>query len=459
MDHTKLEIDQLQIAMENGEITSKALVIEFLKRITEIDSCEGGLNSVAEINPEAIFIAEALDKERIAGISRGSMHGIPVMIKDNINTADKMPTTAGSLALKDNYAQYDAGVVANLRKAGAVILAKTNLTEFANFMANDIPNGYSSRGGQVLCPYDKQADASGSSTGSAVAVAARLTSVSIGTETSGSILSPSLTNGIVGMKPTNGLIPADGIIPISNTLDTAGPMGRCVKDVAILLEAMTGQKKDFVKGLSSSSLEGLRIGVNRANMNIMEEERIVSLENLLKNLKNAGAILVEDFNMPFHKELKDIIEFEFKNSLNKYLATLSADFKIKTLSDIIEYNKLNKEKAMIYGQEHLVQANSLTSGKLIEPEYLNSMEVRKKTIMELDDVMNKNEISIMIHSNIFNNLAPFTGFPSITLPTELRADNMPTGTHIMARRFEEGTLLKAAYAIEQVLGLKLSPPI
>ncbi|MCK5758246.1 MAG: amidase, partial [Clostridiales bacterium] len=452
MDYTKLEIDQLQIAMENGEITSKALVIEFMQRIADIDSCEGGLNSVAEINPEAIFIAETLDKERVAGRTRSSMHGIPVMIKDNINTADKMPTTAGSLALKHNYAPYDAGVVKNLRKAGAVILAKTNLTEFANFMANDMPNGYSSHGGQVLCPYDKRADASGSSTGSAVAVAAGLTSVSLGTETSGSILSPSLTNGIVGMKPTKGLIPSDGIIPISNTLDTAGPMGRCVKDVAILLEAMTGHKKDYVKGLRSSSLEGLRIGVNRANMNIMEEERIVALENLLKELKNAGAILVDDFNMPFHKELKDIMEFEFKNSLNQYLATLSADFKIKTLNDIIEYNKLNKEKAIVYGQEHLIQANCYTSGKMIEPEYLKSMEVREETIMKLDDVMNKNRISIMVHSNIFNNLAPFAGFPSITFPTELREDNMPTGVHIMARRFEEGTLIKAAYAIEQVLG-------
>ncbi|MCD6321441.1 MAG: amidase, partial [Clostridiales bacterium] len=311
MDYKKLGIDQLHIAMENGEITSKALVIEFMKRIADIDGCEGGFNSVAEINPEAIFIAEAMDRERTEGKTRGFMHGIPVMIKDNINTADKMPTTAGSLALKHNYAPYDAGVVANLRKAGAVILAKTNLTEFANFMANDIPNGYSSRGGQVLCPYDKQADASGSSTGSAVAVAAGLTSVSIGTETSGSILSPSLTNGIVGMKPTKGLVPSEGIIPISNTLDTAGPMGRCVKDVAILLEAMIGYKKNYIKGLRSSSLEGLRIGINRANMNIMEEERIVALESLLKKLKNAGAIIIDDFNMPFHKELKDIIEYEF----------------------------------------------------------------------------------------------------------------------------------------------------
>ncbi len=455
MDYTQLGIDQLQKAIENGEITSKELVIAYMKKIAAIDSCEGGLNSVVEINPDAIFIAEELDKERADGKVRGSMHGIPVMLKDNINTGDKMHTTAGSLALKDNYAPCDAGVVANLRKSGAIILAKTNLTEFANFMTNGIPNGYSSRGGQVLCSLNRTKDPSGSSTGSAVAVSAKLTSVGIGTETSGSILSPSLTNGIVGMKPTKGLIPSDGIIPISYTLDTSGPMGRCVKDVAILLGAMTGYKYEYAKRLRSTSLEGLKIGVNRAHMNIMEEEDIVSSEKLLVVLKKAGAILVEDINMPFHKELKDILENEFKNNMNHYLSTLNPSFKIKTLEDIIEYNKRNKEKALKYGQKHLLQANYFTSGRMVEPEYLEAMAVREKTIQELDDVMDTHKLDIMLHFAIFNNLAPFAGFPSITIPTELKEDGMPTGTHLMARRNDETTLLKVAYAIENVLGFKL----
>ena len=266
-------IRQLQDSMTNGELTSRKLCLHYLKRIGDIDRCKNGLNSVAEINPSTLDIADKLDYERENGHIRSPLHGIPIMIKDNINTADSMHTTGGSLALKDNFAPYDAGIVENLRKAGAVILGKTNLTEFANYMAKGMRGGYSSLGGQVLCPYDRDADPSGSSAGSAVAVAARLCSVTVGTETSGSIISPSRTNGIVGLKPTKELIPGEGIIPISNTLDTAGPMGNSVEDVSVLLGGLTGEGDKYIKGLRSSSLKGKRIGLNRIYI------KDISLEN------------------------------------------------------------------------------------------------------------------------------------------------------------------------------------
>ncbi|MCL2593644.1 MAG: amidase family protein, partial [Defluviitaleaceae bacterium] len=279
-------IEKMQIAALAKEISYKELALMYLKRIADVDSCEGGLNSVLEINPDALEIARIRDEERAKGISRGPLHGIPIMLKDNINTLDKMRTTAGSIALVDNFAPYDADIVVNLRKAGAVILGKVNMTEFANFMSRGMSNGYSSLGGQVLNPYNREADALGSSTGSAVAVAANLCAVSVGTETSGSIISPSMASGIVGIKPTAGLLSGCGIIPISNTLDTAGPMARTVKDAAILLSALHGDA-DYTSVLDSTSLKGLRIGIY-GEMNEENTEFNKVLEHSLDILAREG---------------------------------------------------------------------------------------------------------------------------------------------------------------------------
>lgn len=455
----KSTINQMRKAMDRGETTSREIILTYLKRIAEIDSCKGGLNSVVELNPDALSISESLDMERNQGKVRSNLHGIPVMLKDNINTADKMHTTAGSIALKNNFAPYDASLVENLRNAGAVILAKTNLTEFANYMAKDMPNGYSSRGGQVLSPYDAKSDPSGSSTGSAVAVSAGLTAVSIGTETDGSILSPSRTNGIVGMKPTKGLIPTKGIIPISNTLDTAGPMANCVEDAAILLEAMTGKKQEYLKGIRSFSFIGTRVGLNTAYIKYISKDRLSTLNNILRVLKNAGAIIVEDIDMRFNKELGNIMTYEFKHCLNHYLSTLNSGFPIKTLDDIIEYNKINNTKALKYGQDKLINAKYKTSERMLEPAYLKAIIERQKTIDMIDRIMDLHNVDIIIDANIYHSLSAYAGFPSMTIPTGLGSDGIPTGTLLMTRRYDESTLIKFAYALEQAMNVNVFPEL
>lgn len=464
-------IPELQEAMRKNEITSRALTLYYLSRIASTDKCENGLNSVLELNPDALFIADMLDEMRANGESLGPLHGIPVMLKDNISTCDKMHTSAGSVALGDNYMPYDARIVTLLRESGALILGKTNMTEFANYMTDNMPCGYSSRGGQVLNPYDKKADPSGSSSGSGVAVSANLCSVAVGTETCGSIISPSWANGIVGIKPTLGLLSRSGLIPISFTFDTPGPMTRTVTDAAILLGAMAGKDEkdpatfksgqtDYTKYLDKNGLDGARIGISRMFTEDTGKEYLGQMEKIIEIMRENGADCVE---LPAH-ELKSgdkfgvIMNNEFKCGINNYLASSkNANSNVpKNLQEIILYNQNHPKEALKYGQSTLIGAQNNSSGNLTEPEYINAMLEREKIILSFDDIFTENKVDV-IFCLAGTGLPAFTGFPSMTIPAFIGETNLPEGTFWTARRFHEASLIRVTYALEQILNARKNP--
>ena len=368
----EVTIAELQQKMSSGALTSRSVVEQYLKRIDAIDKHGPALNAVIELNPDALAIAESLDRERKSNSVRGPLHGIPVLIKDNIDTGDKMMTTAGSLAMVGNKASHDAFIVQRLRDAGAVLLGKTNLSEWANFRSSRSTSGWSSRGGQTKNPYVLSRNPCGSSAGSGVAVAANLCTIAIGTETNGSIACPSSINGIVGIKPTVGLWSRSGIIPISQTQDTAGPMARTVTDAAILLGALTGidpgdaatkkndeVRKDYTSFLKTG-LTGKTIGVEQSFLKGHEGVDAL-LQTALAQLKKAGATIVKVGLMQKLKELNEeefkVLKFEFKDGLTIDLAGAHAP--VKSLKEVIEFNKKNEERAMPYfKQETLEKAES-----------------------------------------------------------------------------------------------------
>lgn len=476
LDFKYASIQEIHNAYKEKLITVRELVLFFLSEIAKIDKCGEELNSILEINPDALFIADELDKRLQEGEELTTLFGIPVLLKDNINTADRLHTSAGSLALSDNYVLYDAHIVSRLREAGAVILGKANMTEFANYMTREgMPSGYSSRGGQVINPYNKSKTPSGSSSGSAVAVAAGLCTISIGTETAGSILSPAGQNGIVGIKPTLGLVGRSGIIPISSTLDTAGPMARTVRDAAVLLSVIAGRDTkdaatyanpnstpdDYTQYLSKDGLRGVRIGINRSQKLenfVLSEEGKDAFDHLCKTLVDAGAVLVDNVNIDSNFSIGKIMRYEFKTSMNYYLSTLQGSSKMKTLKDIIEYNQSNSSVALKYGQSILIDAENNTSGTMTEPEYIEAVTERERSIEELDRLFDENNIDIML-CETFTNIAPFTGFPSMTIPIGQRMDKLPMDSYWIARRFDEATLLKVTYAAELLLGIHLTPEL
>ncbi|MGZ3871893.1 MAG: amidase [Mucilaginibacter sp.] len=373
----EVTIDILQQKMKSKEYTSRSITEMYLKRIEEIDKNGPKLNAVIEINKDALNMADAMDKERAAGRVRGPLHGIPVLIKDNINTGDNMRTTAGALAIADNYAKQDAFIVHKLRKAGAVLLGKTNLSEWANFRSTHSTSGWSSRGGQTKCPYILDRNPSGSSAGSGSAASANLCAIAIGTETDGSIVSPSSVNGLVGIKPTVGLWSRSGIIPISKTQDTAGPMARNVRDAAILLGALAGEdpqdvytltskgkaEADYTKLLDPEGLKGKRIGIEKEGMKVNPAMDAL-FQQAIATLKNKGAIIVE---VELYKELKDagkaeftVLLYEFKDGLNKYLSEANA--KVKSLADVIAFNKKNESRAMPFFKQETLELAEKKAG-------------------------------------------------------------------------------------------------
>lgn len=444
---------QIQDAMNAGEISARELALLYMERIAHIDACDNGLNAVLEINPDAISIANDLDNERAAGHTRGLLHGVPVLLKDNINTADKTHTSAGSLALTDHFAPYEADIIGRLRNAGAVILGKTNMTEFANFMSEDMPDGYSSRGGQVLNPYNRDKSPSGSSSGSAVAVAANLCAVSVGTETCGSIIAPSQANGIVGIKPTSRLLCNDGIVPISCTLDTAGPMARTVYDAAVLLGVLAG--KEFIRDLSDSGLRNVRIGLyGLADANDLEYKKL--LDNAICVLRESGATIVE--NIPAIEPVKmwRITKHEFKRCMNYYLSTLGANARMRTLDDIICFNQEHAETALKYGHDVLLDC-SYESGRMTEPEYADALRKREVAIHELDKTFTDYNLDILLCATEYTEDAPLTGFPSATIPIGFRTSGVPAGTYWIARRYDEIGLLRVLFAAEQLLRGRRKP--
>lgn len=476
MEVTKESISSLQKQMEKGALSSKELTIAYLKRICRYDQEDPKINSVAELNPDAVSIAESLDRERALHGPRGPLHGIPILLKDNISTEDKMHTTAGSVALDDNFAREDAALVKKLREAGAVILGKTNLSEFARYIAEALPDGYSSRGGQVKNPYDASFPVSGSSSGSAAAASGCFCAASVGTETAGSITFPAIFNGICGIKPTVGLISRAGIIPICGQ-DTAGPMGRTVTDCALLLGAMvtgadprdpatqcTGHLtcRDYTRFLKKDSLKGMRIGVNRVRCEeeAFPEDSYDIFERELLILEREGAELV-DCDIPFTGLESGILGqatmlYEFKSAIDCYL-TRYASGRCRSLADIIAYNEQHAGSALRYGQDLLLLAQEETTGRLVERDYwsqkLRAVEEGQGAI---DECMKRLKLDV-ITSPCYSNLPAVTGYPSMTVPMGFSKSGVPVGISFYAGAFQEGKILTAAYGYEQASKRRVSP--
>jgi len=482
-------ITGFQQALNSGRLTVKYITERYIERIEELDSGESGLNSVIELNPDALSIAESLDKELKSNGSRGSLHGIPVLVKDNIGTADRMTTTAGSLALAGSIPAEDSYVAAKLRQAGAVILGKANLSEWANFRSSQSTSGWSARGGQTHNPYALDRDPSGSSSGSAVAVAANLCSVAIGTETDGSIIGPSSVNCVVGIKPTVGLIGRSGIIPISHTQDTAGPMARTVTDAAILLGCLTGidQKDgvtrnssgksftDYTRFLDPDGLRGARIGVARRYFGFSETvDRII--ENLIGEMKRQGAVIIDPVEIPRKGRIEEfkVMLYEFKAGINSYLKKLGTEAPVHSLKEIIEFNEQNREKEMLYfGQDILIKAQE--KGPLSSADYQDALKdnLRLSRKEGIDAVMEEHRLdAIMAPSGGPPSLtdlvngdhyvggsagpAAVAGYPNINVPAGF-VFGLPFGISFFGTAYSEPALLKIAYAFEQATNIRRTP--
>lgn len=455
-----------------GKTTSLELVYSYLDRIATIDAAGPCLRSVIEINPDVYFIAEAMDEERKNGTVRGLLHGIPFLVKDNISTGDKMQTTAASITLEGLYAPEDAPIVKKLRDAGAVLLGKANMSEFAYFVSFTMPNGFSSRGGQVLSPYQEGGDPSGSSTGSAVAVTANLCAFAIGTETDGSIISPSRNNSIVGIKPTVGLVSRRGIIPISNIQDTAGPMCRTVEDAAIVLSAIAGLdeqdaatwKSEIYQGVSyennlhKNGLEGLRIGINRAYIDDLPAGGADLFEQAVDAMQKMGAAIVENCDMEkAGEEALTVLTGEFKQVMNAHLGRLRDATPQKTLEDIMVFQERHYEQAIPYGNGVFLQSERDWNGRGTDAAYIKArIEMTQKCREGIDQLLQENNIDLLYCPTHFD-VAAYAGYPSVMVPIGMLPDGMPFGACFVGTAFAEDSLIKAAYAFEQGYPKRVPP--
>jgi len=464
------DIQSMQQAMETGATNSVELVKQYLSRIERYDA---QIRAVLEINPDALVIAAALDSERQGSGSRGPLHGIPILIKDNIDTADRMHTSAGSIALANSRAAADAFVAAKLREAGAVLLGKTNMTEWANFMSSGMPSGYSSRGGQTVNPYGPF-EVGGSSSGSGAAIAAGFAVAAIGTETSGSIVNPAHHNSLVGLKPTVGLLSRAGIIPISHSQDTPGPMTRHVADAAILLGALTGideqdsftmasegrSYRDYTPFLKADGLRGARIGVVRGYFAGLHEEVREAAERALAVLREQGAELVDPVVLPCEgtEWNYEVLRHEFKKDLNDYLEKLDAVVPIHSLHDLIMYNNEHPEAALKYGQSILTWSEE-TSGTLTEELYLDSFQrYRELTRAQgIDYALRAYQLdALFFPGDEGYDLAARAGYPLINVPAGYTSQG-PTGITLSAGAFSEPVLLRLAYSFEQATRYRVPP--
>lgn len=485
------ELDEKTI-LELGRESAVSLTRKYLRRIAEIDAGGPALRSVIEVNPDALALARELDKERARKGPRGPLHGIPILIKDNIDTRDRMMTTAGSLALQGSIAPRDAFVVERLRAAGAVLLGKTNLSEWANFRSSRSTSGWSGRGGQTKNPYVLDRNPSGSSSGSAVAAAANLCAAAVGTETDGSIVSPSSFCGIVGIKPTLGLLSRSGIIPIAASQDTAGPMARTVTDAAILLGALAGYDSrdpitsesrghavsDYTQFLDRNGLRGARIGVARKLFRYRADTAPV-YNAALEAIRSAGAVLIDPADIPTQGKVGDaefqVLLYEFKDGLNKYLAGLGPKAAVRSLKDVIDFNERNRQREMpFFGQETLLRAQE--KGPLTEKEYLDA---RAKCIHlsreeGIDAVMKEHRLDAIIapttgpaHVTDYtygdrdtgggaSSFPAMAGYPHITVPAGFVL-GLPVGISFFGRAWSEPVLIKLAYAFEQLTKIRRAP--
>lgn len=481
-------IDQLQKLLTTGKISSVQLTQLYLDRIAAYNKKGPALNAVIELNPDALAIAKQCDAERKQKKTVGLLHGIPVLLKDNIDTGDKMHTTAGALALQDNIATKDAFLVAKLRAAGAVLLGKTNLSEWANFRSTRSVSGWSSRGGQTKNPYSLDRNPCGSSSGSGAAVSANFCAVAIGTETNGSIHCPSSVNGVVGIKPTVGLVSRSGIIPISKTQDTAGPMTRTVRDAAIVLTTIAGVDSadpasvaspgvsvDYTAYLNADSLAGKRIGIEKSFLTSGHESVLALYKQAISVLKQKGATVVEvEFLSAFNRlgiQATKVLQYEFKDGVNAYLS--KANSAIKKLSEVIQYNKDHAEKAMPYFQQEILEASE-AKGALTEKDYLDALaryaDARKFyaeffSSQQLDAVCGPSNgaawCTDLINGDRFSGYgmygpAAVCGNPSVNVPMGF-VHGMPIGIAFLGTAFQEGPLIGIAYAYEQATKHRREP--
>ena len=483
----EMTIMELQDKMGKGEYTSEQITKLYLSRIEALDKNGPKLNAIIELNPEALSIAKAMDKERKDGKTRGALHGIPILIKDNIDTADKMMTTAGALALEGNIAKKDAFIVQRLRDAGAVLLGKTNLSEWANFRSSNSCSGWSSRGGQTKNPYILDHSPCGSSSGSGAAVAANLCAIAVGTETDGSITCPASVNGAVGIKPTVGLVSRSGIIPISHTQDTAGPLTRTVTDAAILLEVLAGvddsdavtkesvgKATKYTKFLDANGLKGKRIGVEKkrhTNQFLNELQ-----EKALDVLKQQGATIVEveylDNVNALENDEVELMKYEFKYGVNNYLSNTNA--KVKTLSEVIAYNKQNEDKAMPTFKQEILEMCEAKKG-LGAAAYTKALAKSHNGAKQiLDNLIQKNKLDAItgltmgpscsidtIYGDRWGDVfltapAAMSGYPHISVPCG-KVYELPIGLSFFSGAYREGEIIALAYAYEQATKNRVKP--
>jgi amidase len=482
-------IADLLARMQSGALTSRALTRGYLDRIESLDRQGPALRSVLETNPDALGIAGALDEERRAKGPRGPLHGIPVLVKDNLDTADRMTTTAGSLALSGSHPPKDSFVVRRLREAGAVVLGKTNLSEWANIRSSQSSSGWSGRGGQTRNPYVLDRNPCGSSSGSGVAVSANLCAVAIGTETDGSIVCPATTNGIVGLKPTVGLVSRAGIIPISHTQDTAGPMARTVRDAAVLLAAIAGAdpadaataggqfRKDYLDALDKGGLKGARLGVYRKTFGFHRDVDAV-MDKALSALKAEGAVLVDPADIPHDTDYGNdeltVFLYELKADLNAYLATLNPKAPVKTLAEVIAFNEAHRAEEMPYfGQDLFLKSQE--KGPLTDKAYKDALaKCRKLSRKEgIDAIMTRHRLDAIVaptggpawltdhvtgdHFSGGSSTPPaVAGYPSISVPAGF-VFGLPVGLSFIGRAWSEAVLLRLAYAFEQATNVRRPP--
>ena len=477
-------IADLQSAMASGRRTARSITQLYLDRIAELDRKGPTLRHVIEVNPDALAMADSLDRERKAGRVRGPLHGIPMLLKDNVDTADRMMTTAGSLALAGSIPAQDSTVAAKLRNAGAVFLGKANLSEWANFRSTHSTSGWSGRGGQARNPYVLDRNPCGSSSGSGGAVAANLCALAIGTETDGSIVCPSSANGIVGIKPTVGLVSRAGIIPIAHSQDTAGPMARTVRDAAIVLNAIAGvdprdsatsslrtrEQIDYTRYLDANGLRGARIGVARAKFFGYSDVTDKAINDAVDAMKAQGAVIVDPANIEtagkFDDSEFDVLLYEFKADLNTYLTSLGTKAPVKSLQEIIAFNDAHKDQEMPwFGQEIMIQAQA--KGPLTEKKYIDELASNLKMSRTdgIDATMDKNKLDAIIAptggpawpTDLINGdhftggsstPAAVAGYPNINVPAGF-SHQLPIGISFFGRPYSEATLIKIAYAYEQ----------
>jgi amidase len=484
-------IAALQSGMAAGKYSAHSLARKYLDRIDDVDKHGPEINSVIELNPDALSIASDLDKERKAKGPRGPLHGIPVLIKDNIDTHDRMTTTAGSLALGGSIPLQDSFVAKKLRDAGAVILGKTNLSEWANFRSSHSSSGWSGRGGQTKNPYVLDRNPCGSSSGTGASVAANLSAIGVGTETDGSVVCPSNANSLVGIKPTLGLISRAGIIPIAHSQDTAGPMSRTVTDAAILLGVLTGIDSrdsatkasagksfaDYAKFLDANGLKGARIGVHRKGFGFNDAvDKLMT--DCIDIMKKRGAMVIDPADIPTQGKFDDseleVLLYEFKADLNSYLASLGPRAPVKSLKEIIDFNEQYRDREMPYfGQDLFIKAQA--KGPLTDKAYRDALakDQRMSRKEGIDFVMDKNKLDAMIaptggpawptdwvngdhFTGGYSTASAVAGYPHITVPAGY-VFGLPVGISFFGRAWSEPTLIKFAYAFEQATKARRPP--